>query len=193
MRFVRRMLAIGSLVACPGLAPAASKTHVLSVGTAKGVPGQIARGTLTVGEAADGSAVALPLAIVTGSSPGPVVWVDAGAHGDEYGGPRALQDVVGSLDPKTMSGTLVAIFSANPNALRGLQRAPESDRRAKSFPKRSVGWQFQTELPRISWSELRQTCVVSNFLDARRELLKSSTLAIFVTKPYFTVSRSRRA
>ena len=122
MRLVRPMLAIGSLLTCASSASAATKSNVLAVGTARGVPGQIVRGTLTVGEAADGSAVALPLAIVTGAAPGAVVWIDAGAHGDEYGGPRALQDVVASLDPKTMSGTVVAVFSANPSALRGLQR-----------------------------------------------------------------------
>ena len=123
MRLAARMLAIGSLFAWPGLAAAgAAKSHVLSIGTAKGIPGQTVRGTLVVAEAADGTAVALPLAIVTGNAPGPVVWVDAGAHGDEYGGPRALQDVVARLDPTTMSGTVVAVFAANPPALRGLQR-----------------------------------------------------------------------
>jgi predicted deacylase len=60
--------------------------------------------------------------VVTGAKPGPVVWVQAAAHGDEYGGPRALQDVVKSLDPSQMSGTLVAVMVTNVPALQGLQR-----------------------------------------------------------------------
>jgi predicted deacylase len=94
----------------------------LTVGTAAGVRGQTVRGTLEVAEAADGSPVALPVAVVTGAKPGPVVWVQAAAHGDEYGGPRALQEVVRSLDPAGMSGSVVAVMITNVPALRGLQR-----------------------------------------------------------------------
>ena len=54
------------------------------------------------------------------------MWVDACAHGDEYGGPRALQEVVRGLDPEAISGTLVAVFIANPPAFRGLQRVNPS-------------------------------------------------------------------
>ena len=115
---------LGVLIAASALAlgPAAEKSLVVEVGSAKGVAGQVVRGGLEVGQSADGSPVRLPLAIVTGAKPGPVVWVDAGAHGDEYGGPRALQEVVRGLDPSAMRGTVVAVFSANPPALRGLQR-----------------------------------------------------------------------
>jgi predicted deacylase len=44
------------------------------------------------------------------------------AHGDEYGGPRALQNVVQSLDPSRMSGSVVAVMITNVPALRALQR-----------------------------------------------------------------------
>jgi predicted deacylase len=100
--------------------------RVLEIGTAKGVPGQTVRGTLPVGEESDGTAVALPIAIVTGRKPGPVVWVEASAHGDEYGGPRALQQVLRSLEPETMSGAVVAVMITNVPAFRGLQRVNPS-------------------------------------------------------------------
>ena len=101
---------------------AAAETEPISIGTARGVRGQTVRGSLKVAEAADGSPVAMPIAIVTGAKPGPVVWVQAAAHGDEYGGPRALQDVVKGLDPQAMSGSVVAVLVANVPALQGLQR-----------------------------------------------------------------------
>ena len=94
----------------------------VAIGTAQGVRGQTVRGSLKVAEAADGSPVAIPVSVVSGAKPGPVVWVQAAAHGDEYGGPRALQDVVKNLDPKTMSGTVVAVMVTNVPALQGLQR-----------------------------------------------------------------------
>jgi predicted deacylase len=100
----------------------AADRKVVEVGTAKGVPGQTVRGSLVVAEAADGSPVELPIAIVTGREDGPVVWVEASAHGDEYGGPRALQGLVRSLDPAFMKGSVVAVMISNPPAFRALQR-----------------------------------------------------------------------
>ena len=99
----------------------------LTVGTAQGERGRVVRGTLKVAEAADGSAIELPIAIATGANgptnePAPVVWVEAAAHGDEYGGPRALQDVLKSLDPARMSGSVVAVMITNVPAMRALQR-----------------------------------------------------------------------
>jgi len=100
--------------------------RIVEVGTARGVPGRTVRGALTVAEGSDGTPVALPVAIATGLRPGPVVWVEASAHGDEYGGPRALQDVVRGLDPQTMSGTVIALMITNVPAFRGLQRVNPS-------------------------------------------------------------------
>ncbi|HYS06474.1 MAG TPA: succinylglutamate desuccinylase/aspartoacylase family protein [Candidatus Dormibacteraeota bacterium] len=103
------------------LCAAGTKTPV-EVGSARAVAGQKVRGVLKVAESADGTPIILPLTIAAGRKPGPVVWVQAATHGDEYGGARALQDVVRGLDPATMSGTLVAAMIANPPAFQGLSR-----------------------------------------------------------------------
>jgi hypothetical protein len=116
------VLALPALRPGPPAPPGRSGGGPVVVGSARGEAGRVVRGSLPVGEESDGAAVTLPVAIVMGRRPGPVVWVDAAAHGDEYGGPRALQDLVRSLDPETMSGTVVAVFLANPPAFRGLQR-----------------------------------------------------------------------
>jgi len=118
-----RRLGLTSLILFASTSVTLAAEHKLvEIGTAKGVPGQAVRGSLVVAEAADGSPVALPIAIVTGREAGPVVWVEASAHGDEYGGPRALQDVVESLDPSAMKGTVVAVMITNVPAFRALQR-----------------------------------------------------------------------
>src|SRR6187200_2596755 len=101
---MRRSLAALALLvlAIPLLASSDHPAQPVTVGTAAGVRGQTVRGMLRVAESADGSPVALPVAVATGAKPGPVVWIEAAAHGDEYGGPRALQNVVQSLDPSRM-------------------------------------------------------------------------------------------
>jgi uncharacterized protein len=98
----------------------------LEVGTARGAPGQKARGVLKAAEQADGSPVALPVVVLTGRKPGPVVWVDALTHGDEFGGGRALQEVVRGLDPGTMAGAVVGVMVTNPPAFQALQRVNPS-------------------------------------------------------------------
>jgi hypothetical protein len=100
-----------ALAATPPAAAAAERPAAgpVEVGTARGAPGQKARGRLKVLETSDGAPIAVPVVVVSGRDPGPVVWAHACSHGDEYGGPRALQDVVRGLDPARMSGTLVAV------------------------------------------------------------------------------------
>lgn len=94
----------------------------LQVGTARAAPGQKVRGTLKVGEDVDGTPLALPIAIIAGRKPGPTVWLTALTHGDEYGGARALQEVVHAFDPEEMSGAVIAMMVTNPAAFQGLQR-----------------------------------------------------------------------
>jgi len=113
---------ISPLFVAVALTAMAADLPPVEVGTARGVAGQAVRGSLKVAEAADGTPVSLPIVLVTGVRPGPVVWLEASAHGDEYGGPRALQELVRSLDPQAMSGTVVAVMIANPFAFRALQR-----------------------------------------------------------------------
>ena len=104
------------------VSPPDSSNDAIEIGGVRGVAGRKVRGLLKVGEDSDGADLALPLVIAAGSRPGPVVWVNASSHGDEYGGPRALQDVVRRIDPKEMAGTLVAVLIANPPAFQGLFR-----------------------------------------------------------------------
>jgi hypothetical protein len=95
----------------------------IRVGTAAATPGRRSRGHLKVLESADGAAIDVPIAILAGRRAGPIVWIMAMTHGDEYGSARALQEVVRGLDPAAMSGTVVAVLVANPPALRGLSRS----------------------------------------------------------------------
>ncbi|MFN8575195.1 MAG: hypothetical protein U0132_24285, partial [Gemmatimonadaceae bacterium] len=91
----------------------AQSPRAVEVGTARGVAGAKVRGALNPIEEADGTPLSLPVVVVTGTRPGPLVWVQALTHGDEFGGARALQQVLAALDPNEMSGTVVAAMVAN--------------------------------------------------------------------------------
>jgi len=117
-----RVLGLSAALCLTRTAGAADPKTAVEVGSARAVAGQKVRGVLKLAESADGTPIVLPLTIAAGRKPGPVVWVQAATHGDEYGGARALQDVVRGLDPGTMSGTLVAAMIANPPAFQGLSR-----------------------------------------------------------------------
>src|SRR5581483_11171112 len=55
----------------------------------------------------------IPVAVVNGAKPGPVLAVVAGAHGSEYASIIAVEDLIGAVDPATLSGTLVLVPIVN--------------------------------------------------------------------------------
>jgi predicted deacylase len=55
----------------------------------------------------------VPVVVVKGAKPGPKLLITAGIHGDELNGISVLQHLAQSLDPKTLSGTLVAVPGLN--------------------------------------------------------------------------------
>jgi len=84
-------------------------------------PGQRAVGRLDV-VAAAGHNISLPLVVVTGSRPGPVLGLIGGVHGDEYEGPATIWDAYRALDPNSMTGTVVGVPIANPYAFQAGSR-----------------------------------------------------------------------
>jgi predicted deacylase len=105
-------------------APAA--TWPERVGTAEVRPGEITRGRLPLIEYADGSDVEAPVIVVAGKQRGPVAWLIACGHGDEFGGALALQRVAKALDPATMTGLVILIPVANPPAFQAMRRVNPS-------------------------------------------------------------------
>ena len=85
---------------------------------------------------ADGSTVRLPLLVAAGRSPRPRLVITAGIHGDEYEGPRAITDLLGTLDPAALEGTVVAVPVANPPAFAAGTRTSPLDglNLARIFP-----------------------------------------------------------
>jgi len=57
---------------------------------------------------------------------GPVAWLIACGHGDEFGGALALQRVAKALDPATIRGLVVLVPVANPPAFQAMRRVNPS-------------------------------------------------------------------
>ncbi len=93
------------------------------VGPLTVVPGGLVRTTLRAGLAD------VPLLVLGGTAPGPVLYVQALQHGLELNGVEVMRRLVTTLDPGTMRGTLILAPMANTLAARvHLQSYPYADR-----------------------------------------------------------------
>ena len=78
------------------------------VGTATATRGKKALGVLKVPAGSDGG-YDMPVAVIHGARPGPVLAVAAGAHGSEYASILAVERLIDAVNPAEMSGTLVLL------------------------------------------------------------------------------------
>lgn len=90
----------------------AQDTSVFAVGTARAARGTTGTGTLEVPAGVD-AALSVPVAVVHGAKPGPVLALVAGAHGTEYASIIALQQLVTRLDATQVSGTVLIVPLVN--------------------------------------------------------------------------------
>jgi predicted deacylase len=83
-----------------------------TVGTATAKRGATAYGVLTVPAGSDGG-YDIPVAVVHGAKPGPVLAIVSGAHGTEYASIVAVEQLVDAVKPATLSGTLILVPLVN--------------------------------------------------------------------------------
>ena len=90
----------------------AQETEQFAIGDLIAVPGQKVTGTLIVEEGSDAGSY-IPISIIRGEKPGPVLTLNAGIHGTEYVPVIALQKILEEIDPAALSGILVLVHVAN--------------------------------------------------------------------------------
>ena len=83
------------------------------VGGVTAAPGSLASGDLKVPGGSGDDGTVIPFTVIHGSRPGPVLALIAGTHGVEYPPVLALQRLRASIDPRTLSGTVVLVHMAN--------------------------------------------------------------------------------
>jgi predicted deacylase len=122
----------------------ASRVHAqeFTVGSITAQPGTLTSGDLVVASAAGDAGTRIPVSVLHGAKPGPVLALIAGVHGQEYTPVLALQRLRSSIDPATLTGTIVMVHVANmPSfAARTIYYSP-ADRKNlnRVFPGRSDG------------------------------------------------------
>ena len=94
-----------------GLAVAQERS-TFTVGTATARRGQKVTGVIAVPAGVD-AATSIPVAVVHGAKPGPVLALVSGAHGTEYASIIALEKLIGRLDPAEISGTVIVVPLVN--------------------------------------------------------------------------------
>ena len=82
------------------------------VGTVVAPRGQVGRGAIEVPAGSD-PALAIPVAVVNGARPGPVLAIVSGAHGTEYASIIAVERLIERLDPQAISGTVILVPLVN--------------------------------------------------------------------------------
>lgn len=91
---------------------------LLTVGSAAAGPGEKKSGWIEVPAAAD-AGTRIPVSVIHGANPGPVLALIAGTHGYEYTSIIALQRLLPRLDPAKMRGSVILVHMANPPTFYG--------------------------------------------------------------------------
>jgi predicted deacylase len=84
-----------------------------TLGTASATPGEIGTGQLCVGEARDGSAVNLPVAVINGARDGRTLYIQAVSDGNELNGLGVIQRLVPRIEPSELTGTIFIVGIVN--------------------------------------------------------------------------------
>ena len=99
----------------------------LSVGPVRCAPGSCAAGFVPAVHRVDGTALGFPVLIANGTRAGPVLLIDGGIHGDEQEGTLAVAEFVREIDPKALSGAVVAVPLMNVGAFEAMARGNPRD------------------------------------------------------------------
>jgi uncharacterized protein len=82
--------------------------QLFKVGSASAASGTKATGFLEVPAGSD-AATKVPVVVIQGEKPGPVLTLASGSHGTEYASILAVEQLIDRLDPKQLSGTVILL------------------------------------------------------------------------------------
>lgn len=133
-----------------------------TVGSATARSGQKATGYIAVPAGVDTGA-SIPVIVVNGAKPGPVLALVAGSHGTEYASILALQKLAEVADPTELSGTLIILPLVNVPSFA--QKVPhlnpvDGKNMNRFYPGRPDG----TQTERVSWAIAKQVVEKCDYL-----------------------------
>ena len=127
-------------------------TPTFTVGTATAQRGTTATGVIAVPAGSD-SALDIPVAVIHGARPGPVVAFVSGSHGTEYASIVAMQRLIPRIEARQLSGTVIVVPIINiPSFLAMTPHINPVDRKGMnaSYPGDATGTQSQRALALIA-------------------------------------------
>jgi predicted deacylase len=139
----RALLTVIALL--PVAAAAAEPASRFAVGSASAERGQKATGYVDVPAGVD-AATQIPVVVVNGARPGPVLALVSGLHGTEYASIIALERLIARLDPAEVSGTVVVLPLVNlPSFLRKVPHVNPVDEKSMNrfYPGKPDGTQTE--------------------------------------------------
>jgi len=133
-----------------------------SVGSASAAPGEKATGFIEVPAGVD-AATSIPVAVIRGSNPGPVLALVSGLHGTEYASIIALEKLIQSLEPTQISGTVIILPLVNLPSFE--QKVPHLDPvDGKNMNRFYPGKPDGTQTERASWLITKQVVEHCDYL-----------------------------
>ena len=133
-----------------------------TVGTASAAVGQKATGFLEVPAGSD-AATSIPVAVIRGAKPGPVLALVSGLHGTEYASIIALEKLLQTLDPAQVSGTVIILPLVNLASFG--QKVPHVNPvDGKSMNRYYPGSPNGTQTDRASWLITKQVVERCDYL-----------------------------
>jgi len=157
-----RTAILSALAASLVCIPSFAKDAAFTVGSAAAEPGQKASGFIQVAAAAD-PGTNIPVVVVHGKRPGPVLAVVAGAHGTEYASIVAVERLIGLLDASQVSGKVILVPLVNLASFE--QKVPHLNPvDGKNMNRMYPGKPDGTQTERASWLITQQVVEQSDYL-----------------------------
>jgi predicted deacylase len=133
-----------------------------TLGSASAASGQKATGVLEVPAGSD-AATTIPVVVVHGAKPGPVLALVSGSHGTEYASVIALEKLIQALDPAQLSGTVLILPLVNTASFE--QKVPhlnpvDGKNMNRFYPGKADG----TQTERASWVITKQVIERCDYL-----------------------------
>jgi uncharacterized protein len=131
------------------LISSASSQQPFTVGSASAQPGTKSTGFLDVPPGSD-AGTKIPVVVIQGKKPGPVLTLASGSHGTEYSSIIAVEELINKLNPTDISGTVILLPLINTASFE--QKVPHVNPvDGKSMNRFYPGKQDGTQTERASW------------------------------------------
>jgi len=150
------------LILIVGLASLAAFAADVKVGSANARSGAKATGFLQVPAGSD-AGMNLPVIVINGAKPGPMLALIGGSHGTEYASIIALEKLAQMADPELISGSVVILPLVNPASFQ--QKVPhlnpvDGKNMNRFYPGKVDG----TQTERVSWAITKEVVEKCDYL-----------------------------